>query len=117
MADFATFTVIAVSASRGPEDAEVYLVTSEFSVAAEAVGYARRMAEEAHQLAGQLDLDFDTSHVSVFEGEVEMDNADVDHPDFIGMWFFLEDGVDWASAETLREAETEGDGAGEEDAA
>jgi hypothetical protein len=110
----ADFTVIAVSASKGAEEAELYVVASDFSVEAEAVGYARRMAEESYQLAGQLDLDFDESHVSVYVGDVDVDAVDADHASFVGMWFFTDDGVDWASAEALREA---GEDAPDEDVA
>ena len=62
------------------------------------------MAEDAHRLAGQLNLDFDYSHVSVFAGEVDELQADADDDAFVGMWFFTEEGADWATAEALRAA-------------
>jgi hypothetical protein len=69
------------------------------------------MAEETHQLAGQLNLDFESSHVSVYTGEVDPDDVDADHATFVGMWFFDEDGIDWATPEMLREG---GDAPGED---
>jgi len=97
------FTVIAVSATKGADEAELDVVGADFESAAEAKGYARRMAEEVHQLSGQLDLDFDYSHVSVFEGEVE-DDVDLNHPSLVGVWLYDEDGVGWSTAADLREA-------------
>ena len=97
------FTVIAVSAARGAEEAEVDVVGADFESADEAMGYARRMAEETHQLSGQLDLDFDYSHVSVFEGEVE-DEVDLNHPALVGAWLYDEEGVAWSVAAVLQEA-------------
>ncbi len=110
------FTVIAVTASEGAEEAELDIVASDFTEEAEAVGYARRMADETHRLAGQLKLDFDYSHVSVFRGEIDPDaeTANSEHPDFVGMWFYVEDGSEWATAEALREETAD---APEEDAA
>lgn len=105
------FTVIATSAARGAEQAELDIVVADFQLEGEAVGYARRMAEETHRLAAQLDLDFDYSHVSVFTGEVDPDTADAGHDAFVGMWFFTEDGVDWATKEALAEAAEEDGGA------
>ena len=51
----------------------------------------------------QLDLDPDYSNVCVYEGEVDEQDVDPDHASFIGMWFFTDDGVEWATAATLRE--------------
>ena len=98
------FSITVVTTSRGSEEAEFDGLVAEFDDASEAKGYARRQAEEMHTLAAQLDLDFDYSHVSVFEGEVDPDAADVEHPALAGMWLFADDGVDWATAEALRAA-------------
>ena len=104
------FTVIATSAARESEQAELDVVVADFEMDGEAVGYARRMAEETHRLAAQLDLDFDYSHVSVFTGEVDPDTADSGHDAFVGMWFFTDDGVEWATQEALAQAGDEDEG-------
>ena len=43
--------------------------------------------------------------------------ANSEHPDFAGMWFYVEDGAEWASAEALREEADAAEDAPEEDAA
>ncbi len=105
------FSIIAVTASQGAEEAEVDGLVADFDDASEAKGYARRQAEDTQTLAAQLDLDFDYSHVSVYEGEIQPEDADMEHPSLVGMWLFATDGVDWATAEALRaapaDAETE----------
>ena len=101
------FSIIAVTTARGADQAELDGLTADFDDVGEARGYARRMAEESHALAAQLDLDFDYSHVSVFEGDVEVEAADTDNEALVGMWLFAEDGVDWASAADLRAAPDE----------
>lgn len=105
------FSIIAMTTAQGAEEAELDVIVAEYDDASEAKGYARRLAEETHGLASQLDLDFDFSHVSVFEGEIGPEEADGDHPGLVGMWLFASDGVDWASAEALR-AEPEAEAAG-----
>ena len=101
------FSIIAVTTSQGAAEGELDGLVAEFDDASEAKGYARRQAEDSHGLAAQLDLDFDYSHVTVFEGEVEPDAADTDNPALVGMWLFASDGVDWVTAEALREAPEE----------
>ena len=101
------FSIIAVTTARGAEQAELDGLVADFDDVSEARGYARRLAEETHGLAAQLDLDFDYSHVSVFEGDVEVEAADADHPGLVGMWLFAEDAVDWASAADLRAGDGE----------
>ena len=100
------FTIIAVSVARGAEEAELDVVGTEFGSAAEAIGYARRMAEESQQLAVQLDLDVDYSHVSVFEGEVA-DEIGLTHPALVGAWFYDDEGVAWSTAAAIRDVEEE----------
>ena len=102
------FSIIAVTAARGAEQAEYDGFVAEFDDASEAKGYARRQAEDTHALAAQLDLDFDYSHVSVFTGEVDPGEADADDPAFVGMWLFADDGVDWASSEALKASAEDG---------
>ena len=98
------FTIIAVTTSRGAEEAELDGLVADFDDASEAKGYARRQAEDTYTLAAQLDLDFDYSHVSVYAGEKEPEVADAEDPAFVGMWLFADDGIDWATAESLRSA-------------
>lgn len=101
------FTLIAVTTAKGAPEAELDGLVADFDDESEARGYARRMAEESHGLAAQLDLDFDYSHVSVFTGDVDVQTADTDNPALVGMWLFAEDGVDWATADDLRAAPDE----------
>ena|SRR5579875_645453 len=98
------FTIFAVSAARGAEEAEVDVVCADFESADEAMGYARRMAEEAYRLAGQLDLDFDYSHVSVFEGALDGE-VDLTHPGLVGAWLYDEEDVAWSPAAVLQAAD------------
>ena len=107
------FTIVATSVSEGSDEAELDVVADEFSVEAEAVGYARRVADETHRMAKQLKLDFDYSHVCVFEGDLgEEETLDPSHPALVGMWWYGEDGTDWADADAVR-----ADASGEEPAA
>ena len=96
------FSIIAVTTSQAAEEGELDGFVAEFDDASEAKGYARRQAEETHGLAAQLDLDFDYSHVSVFEGEVADDAADTTNDALVGMWLFQADGLDWMTAADLR---------------
>ena len=73
----------------------------EFSVEAEAVGYARRMADETHNMAEQLALDTEYSHVAVYEGDVSEEQVDPSHPSLVGMWWYAEEGAEWADAASL----------------
>ena len=101
------FSIIAVTTATGAQEAELDGLVAAFDDESEARGYARRMAEETHGLASQLDLDFDYSHVSVFTGDVDVEAADADNEALVGMWLFADDGVDWASAADLRAAPDE----------
>ncbi len=103
------FTIVSTSVSEGSDEAELDVVSDEFSVEAEAVGYARRVADETHRMAAQLKLDFDYSHVCLFAGDLgEEEMLDPSHPALVGMWWYGEDGTDWADAEAVR-AGGEGD--------
>ena len=102
--------IVATSAAKGAADAEFDTTVDEFDTEGEVIGYTRRMAEETFRMAHQLDLDFDYSNISVFNGDVAEDEPDSEHPDFVGMWFFADDGAGWADAASLRadaEAESE----------
>lgn len=97
------FTIVSTSVSHGSDEAELDVVADEFSVEAEAVGYARRVADETHRMAAQLKLDFDYSHVCLFEGDLgEEETLDPSHPALVGMWWYGEDGTDWADADAVR---------------
>ncbi len=98
-----TFTVIATTLSQGSEDAEIDARGGDFRSPDEAIGYARRIAEEHFELAGELALDFDYSQVAIYEGDSEQSELDINAPDLLGIWLFFEDGVAWSSAQSLRE--------------
>lgn len=98
-----TFTVIATTLSQGSDDAEIDARSGDFRSPDEAIGYARRIAEENFELAGELALDYDYSQVAIYEGDPEPSELDIDAPDLLGVWLFFEDGVAWSSAQTLRD--------------
>lgn len=100
-----TFTVIATTLSQGSDDAEIDARSGDFRSPDEAIGYARRIAEEHFELAGELALDFDYSQIAVYEGDSEQGELDISAPDLLGLWLFFEDGVVWSSAQSLREPE------------
>lgn len=109
-----TYTVVATTATQGSEEAEFDVHVDEFDNESETIGYARRMAEEMFGLAEQLQLDFDYSHVSLYEGDVGEDEPDSEHPGFVGMWFFDENGAGYVTAAALRsEAQTDGEADGD----
>ena len=97
----AVYTIISTSVSQGSDEAELDLVVDEFSAEAEATGYARRMADETLGMAEQLSLDFEYSHVAVYNGDVSEEQADPSHPGLVGMWWYAEEGAEWASADSL----------------
>jgi hypothetical protein len=103
----AEFSIVAVTVSSGSEEAEIDVITAAFESADEAMGYARRMAEETHRLAAQLELDMDYSQVAVFEGETP-EEVDFDSPALVGAWLYDEDGVGWSTAAALRESDPTG---------
>lgn len=106
-----TYTVVATTATQGSEEAEFDVHVDEFDNESETIGYARRMAEEMFGLAEQLQLDFDYSHVSLYKGDVGEDEPDSEHPGFVGMWFFDENGAGYVTAAALRSEAQEDGGA------
>lgn len=101
------YTIVATSVSEGSDEAELDLLVDEFSVEAEAVGYSRRMADETRGMAEQLKLDFEYSNVCLYTGDVSEEQPDPSHPSLVGMWWFSEDGAEWADAAALNSGETD----------
>ncbi len=104
-----TYTIVASTVAQGSQEAELDTHVDDFTSTDEVIGYARRMAEEMYALTEQLNLDLDYSNVSLFDGDQSDEEVDADAAAFIGMWFFDEDGVGYASAEALRNAGEEGE--------
>jgi hypothetical protein len=103
------YTIVTTSAAQGADEAEVSSLTNEFNDESEALGYARRMADEMLDMAGQLALDFDYSNVGVYAGDRLDEDLDPTHADFIGVWVLDDDGSAFVPADEYRaEIETEG---------
>ena len=102
------FTIVTTSATQGSDAAEVNTLTDEFVNESEALGYSRRMAEEMLGLAEQLQLDFDFSNVSLYDGDLLDEDLDPAHPAFLGMWVLDDDGAGFVTAEEFREGGAEG---------
>ncbi len=100
-----TYTIVTTTATQGRDELELDVHIDEFDNDSEVVGYSRRVAEEMFSLADQLSLDFDYSNVSLYDVAVGDEDLDVNHSAFFGMWFFADDGVSYATAEALREAD------------
>lgn len=96
------FTIVTTSATQGSDEAEVGALTNDFADASEAIGYARRMADELVGLAGQLALDFDYSNVALYDGDLLDIDLDPTHPALVGVWLLDEDGPDFLPAEEFR---------------
>jgi len=97
------YTLVTTTATQGSDTAEVSTLADEFTDVSEAIGYARRMAEELVGLAEQLSLDFDYSNVSVYDGDLIDVDLDPGHPALVGVWVLDEDGAAaYASAEEFR---------------
>lgn len=101
------FTIVTTSAVQGSEAAEVNTLTDDFSNVSEALGYARRMADEMIDMAGQLQLDFDYSNVGVYEGDLIDEDVTPDHEALIGVWVLDEEGSAFVLADEFREGSTE----------
>jgi hypothetical protein len=97
------YTIVTTSASQDSDAAEVNTLVDEFANESEAVGYARRMADEMLGLAGQLALDFDYSNVAVHDGDLIDEELDPADPTFIGMWVLDEAGAAFVNAEEFRQ--------------
>jgi hypothetical protein len=100
------YTIVTTSAAQESDAAEVNTLVDEFANESEAIGYARRMADEMIGLAGQLALDFDYSNVSIHDGDLIDEELDPTDPSFLGMWVLDETGAAFVSAEEFREGAT-----------
>jgi hypothetical protein len=103
------YTIVTTSATQGSDAAEVSTLADEFVNESEALGYSRRMAEEMVGLAHQLSLDFDYSHVGLYDGDLIDEELDPGHAAFLGAWVLDEEGVAFLTADEFRDGETEGD--------
>ena len=101
------YTIVTTSAAQGSDAAEVNTLVDDFANESEAVGYARRMADEMLGLAEQLSLDFDYSNVGLYEGDLIDEELDPANPAFVGMWVLDEAGVAFIGAAEVRESEGE----------
>ncbi|MDZ4371731.1 MAG: hypothetical protein U1C74_09960 [Phenylobacterium sp.] len=101
------YTIVTTSAAHDTDAAEVNTLVDEFDNASEAIGYARRMAEEMLGLAEQLNLDFDYSNVMIHDGDLIDEELDPTLPTSIGMWVLDETGVVFVGADELRETASE----------
>ncbi|MFA4940755.1 hypothetical protein [Brevundimonas sp.] len=101
------FTIVTTSATQGSESAEVNTLTDDFSNESEAIGYARRMADEMIDMASQLLLDFDYSNVGVFDGDLIDEDITPDHAALIGVWVLDDEGSAFVPADEFREGSVE----------
>ncbi|MBU2164570.1 MAG: hypothetical protein KKC40_07975 [Alphaproteobacteria bacterium] len=101
------YTIVTTSAVQGGDTAEVNTLTDDFANDSEALGYARRMADEMIEMAHQLLLDFDYSNVGVYDGDLIDEDITPDHASLIGVWVLDEDGSACVTAEEFREGATE----------
>ena len=98
-----SFSIVSTTVAVSSETAEIDTSEADFRSVDEAIGYARRIAEELFELAEQLALDFDYTQVAVYEGQADPPELDIEDPGLVGMWMFVEDGVAWADAQALRD--------------
>lgn len=101
------FTIVTTSATQGSDSAEVNTLTDDFSNESEAIGYARRMADEMIDMASQLLLDFDYSNVGVFDGDLIDEDITPDHAALIGVWVLDDEGSAFVPADEFREGSVE----------
>jgi hypothetical protein len=101
------YTIVTTSAVQDSDAAEVNTLTDDFTSEAEALGYARRMADEMLGLAHQLSLDFDYSNVGLYDGDLIDEDLDPGHPALIGVWVLDEDGAVFIPADEFREGAAE----------
>lgn len=101
------FTIVTTSAAQDSEAAEVNTLTDEFGSQDEALGYARRMADEMLGMAEQLSLDFDYSNVGLYAGDLIDEDLDPAHSALIGVWVLDDDGAVWVEAAEFREGAAE----------
>lgn len=103
------FTIVTTSATQGSDSAEVNTLTDEFSNESEALGYARRMADEMLDLASQLSLDFDYTNVGLYEGDLLDEDLDPAHDAFKGAWVLDEEGASFVPADEFRDGIAQAD--------
>jgi len=103
------FTIVTTSATQGSDSAEVNTLTDEFSNESEALGYARRMADEMLDLASQLSLDFDYTNVGLYEGDLLDADLDPTHAAFKGAWVLDEEGASFIPADEFRDGIAQAD--------
>lgn len=101
------FTIVTTSATQGSDAAEVSSLADEFGSEIEALGYSRRMADEMLGMAHQLSLDFDYSHVGLYEGDLIDEEVDPTHAAFLGAWILDEEGIAFLTADEFRDGATE----------
>lgn len=101
------YTIVTTSAAQDSDAAEVNTLVDEFVDESEAIGYARRMADEMLGLAGPLALDFDYSNVAIHDGDLIDEELDPMDASFIGMWVLDETGVAFVGATDFREDASE----------
>ena len=101
------YTIVTTSAVQDSDTAEVNTLVEEFESVGEAMGYARRMADEMLGLASQLTLDFDYSNVAIYDGDLIDEELDPTLPIAIGMWVLDEGGVIFVRADEIRENASE----------
>jgi hypothetical protein len=101
------FTIVTTSAAQDSDAAEVNTLTDEFTNESEAVGYARRMADEMIGMAHQLTLDFDYSNVALYDGDLIDEDLDPSHSALIGVWVLDDDGASFVAADEFREGAAE----------
>ncbi len=97
------YTIVTTSATQGSDEAEVNTLVDDFANESEAIGYARRMADEMLELSVQLALDFDYSNVGLYEGDLIDAELDPSDPSFIGMCVLDEAGAVFIGANEIRE--------------
>lgn len=97
------YTIVTTTAVQDSDAAEVNTLTDEFTSEAEAVGYARRMADEMLGLSGQLSLDFDYSNVGLYNGDLIDEDLDPSHAALIGVWVLDDEGAVFVQADEFRE--------------
>lgn len=103
------YTIVTTTATEGSDAAEVSTLTDEFTSEGEALGYARRMADEMLGLASQLSLDFDYSNVGLYDGDLLEVDLDPDHAALIGLWVLDAEGTAFVPADELRESSAAAD--------
>ena len=101
------FTIVTTTATQGADAVEVSTLSDDFGNESEAIGYARRMAEEMLGMAHQLSLDFDYSSVGLYDGDLFDEDLTPDHPAFRGLWSLDEEGAVFVTPEEFRDGGAE----------